>query len=261
MALAAANKDRAWEMSARNPSALLRFCSAGACAMVVIGCAQKSLTIPAVSPLLGQPKPFTLFHEPFQQLDPQRWREVEVKGQTQFSIEDLDGSRVLKAHSRAAASILLSPFRFDPKTYRGLSWRWRVDRLLDAEDLTRKSGSDAVARVYVYFDTHGLPWQKRNLDYVWSSTLPVGTIRPSAYAESSMIIVVESGAEHLGTWRTVRRDIPDDYRRCYKEDPPNVLAIGLMTDADSTHSEAVAYYDDIMIVREMLPAQPAEVSP
>ena len=206
--------------------------------------------LPVVSPLLGQPPPLTLFHEPFHTLDPTRWREIEIKGNTVFGIEDVDGVRVLKAHSNQSASILLAPFRFKPDRYPWLSWRWRVDQLLEHEDLKTKAGSDAAARVYVYFNTPGLPWKKRNLDYVWSSVLPVGTILPSAFADSSMVIVVDSGPEHLGTWRAVTRNIPEDYRRCFGEDPPEVVAIGLVTDGDSTHTEATAYYDEILITRE-----------
>jgi len=206
---------------------------------------------PLVSPMVAEwiPTPVVdlLFSEPFDQLDPTRWKEIEVKGRTTYTIEDLDGGRSVKAHSRAAASILLCPFRFNPDTYEWISWRWRVDRLLEQEALDRKEGSDAVARLYVYFDTGGLPWQKRNLDYVWSAHLPVETILTSAYSKTSKIIVAESGAEHLGTWRWIKRNIEEDYRRCFGDDPPRVVAIGLMTDTDNTQTEAIAYVDDLMV--------------
>jgi hypothetical protein len=99
----------------------------------------------------------------------------------------------------------------------------------------------------VYFETPGLPWQKRNIDYVWSASLPVGTILSSAFSSSSKIIVVESGATALGQWRTVERNLEDDYEQCFGEDPPDVIAIGVMTDTDNTAGEAVAYYDDLHI--------------
>lgn len=225
------------------------------------GCSKTGgLTLPAFPmPELPVVPPLTLFHEPFQTLDARRWREIEVKDNTTFTIEDLDGGRALKAHSNHSASILVAPFRFKPDRYPWLSWRWRVDQLLEHEDLRTKAGSDAAARVYVYFDTPGFPWQKRNLDYVWSSGLPVGTILPSAFADSSLVIVVDSGPEHLGTWRAVTRNIPEDYRRCFGQDPPDVLAIGLMTDGDSTHAEATAYYDEILITRD--PPSSSDSSP
>jgi hypothetical protein len=225
--------------------------------LLAAACARNPLAIsiaqPIISPLIPSPKPSMLFLEPFHVLDPQRWREVEVDGQTHYTVEALEGEQILKAHSRSGASILLCPFRFDPDIYEWLSWRWRVDRLVEEEDLSRKGGSDAAARVYVYFATQGLPWQKRNIDYVWSAHLPVGTLLSSAYSGQSKILVVDSGPAHLGKWRTVNRNIEEDYERCFGQDPPDVVAIGLMVDTDNTRSEALAYFDDLMISRNKPP--------
>jgi len=190
-----------------------------------------------------------LWLEPFDVLDPAQWREVEVRGRTDYHVVDLEGRRCLTAHSRAGGSILLHTVRFDPDIYEWLSWRWRVDQLVDGENLTRKEGSDAAARVYVYFDTKGLPWQKRSLDYLWSASLPVGTVLQSAYSPASQIIVVESGTSSLGKWQAMERNIEDDYKRYFGEDPPDVIAIGLMSDTDNTRKEAVAYFDDVRVSR------------
>ncbi|MBI4341197.1 MAG: DUF3047 domain-containing protein [Candidatus Omnitrophica bacterium] len=195
-------------------------------------------------------QPFVLWSEPFDVLDPLRWREIDVKRRTDYAIVDLEGRRCLKAHSRDGASILISPVGFDPSDHKWLSWEWRVDRLVEGEALRLKRGSDAPARLYVYFKSAGLPWQKRNLDYVWSSTLPVGTVLESPYSDSSKIIVVESGSAALGQWRRVERNLHDDYRRCFMEEPPPVVAIGVMNDTDNTHSEALAYFDELRIARE-----------
>ena len=115
----------------------------------------------------------------------------------------------------------------------------------------REDGSDAAARVYVYFETKGLPWQKRSLDYVWSASLPVGTILSSAYSSKSKIIVVESGPAHLGEWQGVERNLEDDYARCFgTQDLPDVIAIGLMSDTDNTGGSALAYFDELQVSRE-----------
>ena len=143
--------------------------------------------------------------------------------------------------------MLLHPLHFDPETYRWLSWHWRVERPVTGEALERKEGSDAAARVYVYFETAGLPWQKRNIDYVWSASLPVGTILSSAFSTASKIIVVEGGSDSLGQWRMIERNLAEDYTRCFGDNPPDVVAIGVMTDTDNTAGEAMAYYDDLQI--------------
>jgi hypothetical protein len=59
--------------------------------------------------------------------------------------------------------------------------------------------------------------------------------------------VVESGAGRLGQWAEYERDIYDDYRRAFDEEPPRISGIAIMTDADGTGESAVAYYGDIFL--------------
>ena len=216
------------------------------------GCSTQQVTVPLMPPLIPTPKPSVLWAESFDALDPHRWRNVEVHGFTHYAAVVLEGRACLKAHSQAVASILLTPVQFDPNVYEWLSWDWRVDKLVDGEALQRKDGSDAAARLYVYFETRALPWQKRNLDYVWSASLPVGTALESAYAPSSKILVVDSGPAFLGQWRHVERNIKEDYRRRFGKNPPRVIAIGMMTDTDNTATEALAYFDDVRVSRKSL---------
>lgn len=213
----------------------------------------RRLPIPFIPQLLSSPTVPIVWAESFDALRPEYWREVEVKRKTQYDVVEIEGRHCLRAQSRDGASILLSAVRFDPEVYEWLSWEWRVDQHVAGESLDHKDGSDVAARVYVYFDTIGLPWQKRSLDYVWSATLPVGTILESAYASSSKMLVVESGTTHLGTWRAVERNLEDDYERCFgKSNVPKVIAIGLMSDTDNTHGEALAYFDELRVARESI---------
>ena len=184
-----------------------------------------------------------------------------MKGKTQYTIGEIDGGRSLQAGSHGGhTSILLTPVRITPKTNVWLSWRWRVERPVAAEDLHTRKGGDAAARVYVYYDIKGLPWQKRSVDYVWSSKLPTETVLSSPFSKESQLIVANSDGA-LGVWRTVRRNLREDYVRCFGEDPPDVVAIGLMTDTDSAGGDAVAYYDDLAITREPPTTPPANISP
>jgi len=202
-------------------------------------------------PLIPAPAAPVLWAESFDHWDSGRWHDVEVHRRTEYQVIVLDGRPCLQARSRNGASILLTQVRFNPETYEWLSWEWRVDRLVGGEALERKEGSDASARVYVYFETRGLPWQKRNLDYVWSASLPVGTLLSSAFSAESRIIVAESGEHALGRWRRVARNLEEDYERAFGEGPlPDVIAIGLMTDTDNTGSEALAYFDELRVSRQ-----------
>lgn len=239
--------------------ALLTVAGCGWALILECGCATQRPTIPVGPPRISPPQAAELWSEPFDALDPTRWREVEVRGQTRYHVVDLEGRRCLQAESQAGASILLSAVRADPETYRWLSWHWRVDRHVAGEALERKEGSDVAARVYVYFDTHGPPWQKRNIDYVWSASLPVGTKLDSAHSSQSKIIVAESGSASLGRWRSVERNLEEDYRWCFGEEPSDVVAIGVMTDTDNTGTEALAYFDDLRLSRS--PSAPGAQPP
>ena len=236
--------------SQRGRQACARAAVSLAVAASAAGCTGRRLTVPLMPPFLASPAASVLWSEPFDALNPEWWREMEVRGHTQYEVVTLDGRSCLRATSHQAASILLAPVQFDPDTHEWLSWDWRVDRLVEREALERKDGSDAAARVYVYFESAGLPWQKRNLDYVWSASLPVGTVLTSAYSSSSKILVVESGPASLGQWRTVERNLEDDYERGFgKAGLRDVIAIGLMSDTDNTGGDALAYFDELRVSR------------
>ena len=197
-----------------------------------------------------------MWAEPFHELNRRRWREVELRHRTRYDVVTLDGRRCLRAQSHASASILLSAVHVNPETSPWLSWEWRVDRLVEGEALERKDRSDAAARVYVYFETKGLPWQKRSVDYVWSASLPIGTILNSPYTSTSKMLVVESGSAALGQWRGIQRHLKEDYERCFGAPSPPVVAIGLMSDTDNTAGEALAYFRELRISRA--PVSPSQ---
>lgn len=218
-------------------------------AMSAAGCVRPPGPVSPLKPSTEPDAAPVLLQEPFESLDSARWREIDVKGRTDYAIaRDENGDGYLSAHSRAGASVLLLPVRFNPDRYGWISWRWRVERFTGREDLTRKAGSDAAARVYVYFDTPGPAWKRDNLDYVWSERLPADLALPSAFSSWSKIIVAQSGPTP-GVWQSVRRNLADDYRRCFGRKPPDVVAIGFMTDTDTTRTEAAAAFDDLVVSR------------
>ena len=65
------------------------------------------------------------------------------------------------------------------------------------------------------------------------------------------IVVVASGRESSGTWVTEERNLLEDYRSFFGETDKNPVSkgIGILTDADNTHSHAVGDYSAIEILR------------
>jgi hypothetical protein len=44
---------------------------------------------------------------------------------------------------------------------------------------------------------------------------------------------------------TEERNVLEDYRKAFGEDPPLINGVAIMTDTDNTGESAVAYYGDI----------------
>ena len=52
--------------------------------------------------------------------------------------------------------------------------------------------------------------------------------------------MLRSGPGELGQWLTERRNVVEDYRRVFGEDPEDPRALALSIDTNDTHSEAEA---------------------
>jgi len=174
------------------------------------------------------------------------WKDEVYKGKTTYSLVTDDGRTVLKAHSVKAASGLIKKMKIDPKEYPILRWSWKIEHTLKREDVTRKSGDDFAARVYVVFPRFFF-WQTRAINYVWSARMPKDSWATNPYTSRAVIVAVESGDENAGKWITEERDYYEDYRRLFGGDPPKLGAVAIMTDTDDTQDEATAYYGDIFL--------------
>ena len=174
---------------------------------------------------------------------------------------------VVKATSEAAASGLTKEVKIDPSVFPIVQWRWKVENLLRRSDVTQKSGDDYPARLYITFeyDPEKVSLGKKlkykagqvlfgdipiaAINYIWDTKTPVGTVVDNAYTDFAKMIVVESGAAKVGTWVEESRNVYQDYRQAFGEEPPAINGVGIMTDTDNTKERAVAYYGDIRFVR------------
>lgn len=181
----------------------------------------------------------------FSKSDLSGWSDKTFKGKTDYSFAD----GALKAHSVKGASGKIKKVSIDTRNYPKLSWSWRIDHTLRHEDATRKSGDDFAARVYVIFPRTFF-WRMRAINYVWSGKLPAGSHTPSPHTANAVSIAVESGDAKAGTWVFEERNVYEDYKKTFGEDPPLMGGIAVMTDTDDTKEEVTAWYGDITLSSE-----------
>jgi hypothetical protein len=176
-----------------------------------------------------------------------KWEEKSFKGKTHYQVIREDDQWCVKATSRSAASALYYKISYDLKEHPVLKWRWKVDHVLSKGDESKKEGDDYAARVYVVFPSL-IFWNTKAINYIWANRLPVGESVPNPFTSSAVMIAVESGSTHTGRWMEERRNVLEDYRTYFGQEPPPVGAIAIMTDTDNTGEEATACYGHIQIL-------------
>ena len=83
------------------------------------------------------------------------------------------------------------------------------------------------------------------LIYIWSNKVPVGTIIPNPHTKRVQMVVASSGAAGVGKWQALSRNVLEDFRRAFGEEPGMLTDVGVLTDTDNTGGNAEAWYGDI----------------
>jgi hypothetical protein len=187
---------------------------------------------------------------------------------TDYRLVERDGVVVVQADSSAGGSGLYRKIRIDPHRNPILEWRWRVPRDSGAGGANGPSAASPPVRLSLAFDgdaskldfddrtklrlakaltPNGLPYA--SLLYVWLMNAPAEKLYSSPHTERVRHIVVESGEARLGQWVVERRNILQDYRRAFHEEPGDIVAVGLMTDYGDNGAPRRAFYGDITFSR------------
>lgn len=201
---------------------------------------------------------------------PDGWKPLTFKKIPRLTTYELvkdEAQVVVKAMSDASASGLTKEIRIDPKEFPIVRWRWKVQDLLQKSDATRKDGDDYPARLYITFeyDPDKVSFGKKlkykagqalfgdipigAINYVWETKTPVGAMIDNAYTDFVKMVVVESGPQKLGAWIEESRNIYEDYKKAFGEEPPMINGIAIMSDTDNTKERATAYYGDIVFMK------------
>jgi hypothetical protein len=195
------------------------------------------------------------------------WTLSKLKRSTYYSLVLENGKTVISAKADNSASGLIHPLaNLDARNYSQLSWRWKVEQLILGADNTRRSLEDSPVRLVVTFggDKSRLDFGDRmffsqvkavsgqdmpyaTLMYIWENRVAKETVIPNGYTGRIKMVVAESGRDKLGHWQEVKRNVYDDYKRAFGEEPGPITAIGILTDTDNTGESTHAWYGDISL--------------
>lgn len=191
-----------------------------------------------------------------------------VKSNTKYTYvhDDSLDATVLEGVADASAGALVFRFDGDAQVSSMLRFKWRAGNLIASSDPKTKAGDDYVARIYITFasDPQSASLREKTenaiantlygetpphaaLSYVFTHKARLGEIITSPFTARVKKIVVDADPESVGKWKSFTRNIYDDYKRAFGEEPTKISGIAIMVDTDNTGEKASARFADITL--------------
>jgi hypothetical protein len=200
---------------------------------------------------------------------PAEWKHLSLasfKNNTDYLLVVEDNAVVVRAMAHNSASFLGLVTDFNPHKFPTISWRWKVAQGIPGAKTAEQSKEDAPVRLMIGFagDPNKLSFKDRfaasaaqtisgqtlpyaTLMYIWGSKVAVDSITVSSRSARIRMLAVAADEQGIGQWQSYSRNLVEDFKRAFGEEPGNVTSIELMTDTDNTGADAQAYYGDITV--------------
>jgi hypothetical protein len=172
---------------------------------------------------------------------PAGWQLKERSGKGDVAFLRDDGIAAARLRSANTSFSLQKEVQVDLRKYPVLSWKWKVTKLPAAGDYRKAGSDDQAAQLFLAFS------KTRGIVYLWDTSAPAGSAGDAAapFFMSIKAIVVRSGPGDSGKWITENRNVLEDYRNLFNEEPGPVAGIRLQINSQHTRTSAESYFADI----------------
>ncbi|MFQ5735791.1 MAG: DUF3047 domain-containing protein [Thermodesulfobacteriota bacterium] len=180
---------------------------------------------------------------------PEGWEIKQWRGKAQFEVFRTDASEAIHLKSDRSSGALYRDVEFDIRDKPILHWKWKAVKLPEGADVRVKRKDDQAIQLYVIFPKWPSVVNSRVLGYIWDTTAPKDAFIPSTKSSKTRYVVIRSGPEGLGRWFSEERNVYDDYRKSFNEEPPGVGRVSVMIDSDDMGTTAESYISGIYFSR------------
>jgi DUF3047 family protein len=166
-----------------------------------------------------------------------------------FEVVSDSATRGLHLKSENDSSTISKELKVDVKEFPILQWRWKVVVLPKGGDARHKNTDDEAAQLYVTFPRFPSAVRSRIIGYIWDSTAPVGSRFQSQKVGTVTFVVVRSGDADRGRWIVEQRNVFDDYKAIYGEEPTETEKVGgvsISINSQNTRSRAESFFGEIL---------------
>ncbi len=159
-----------------------------------------------------------------------------------------DGVHAVRLHSKDALTFLEKKVNIDIREFPIVTWKWKVENILYGIDEKTKEGDDHPIRIFFVFEPdeskqslwfrtkrfiyldriHGHPMGGRFTEYLWSSHLHSGEIINDPGKPWQKLMVIEGGSQNIGKWLSYKRNLYEDFKELYGEEPGRLIFIGIL---------------------------------
>lgn len=181
---------------------------------------------------------------------PQGWELSESEGKADLALVKEDGIQALRMRSNSSSYSLQKEVKVDLKQTPFLVWEWKVTESPEGGDFRTKETNDQAAQLLVVF--RWTIFRKQVIAYIWDSTAPQGTTGddPSSAVVPFLTVktvVVESGGGEKGRWITETRNVVEDYKRLFGEEPEKIVGVRIQINSQHTKSRAESYWRSVVL--------------
>jgi hypothetical protein len=168
-----------------------------------------------------------------------------------FAVVEQEGGKVLHLKSAGEGSTISKEIKgkVNLKETPILEWTWKAVALPQGADARKKETDDEAAQLYVTWPRFPEAVRSRIVGYIWDTTAPAGSVFKSQKTGTVTYFVLRSGPADVGKWVTERRNVLEDFKKAYGEEPddPGILSFGI--DSDDVKGTAESYMGAIRFVK------------
>lgn len=178
---------------------------------------------------------------------PPPWRLIVRQGKADVGITTEGDMKFLRLACKSSSFAVERKLSLSLNDTPYMTWTWKALKLPRSGDIRRKDANDQALQILLAFENG------RVLSYVWDSGAPSGTV-----ADESMgwpfnlrvkVIVVRSGSAGEGLRLVEKRNVADDYRRLFNEEPGRMKGVRVQSNTQYTGDTAEGMLGTIVFSR------------
>jgi len=173
---------------------------------------------------------------------PKGWQLKEKSGKADLKVVKDGEMHAVLFRSADTSFSLQKEVSVDVKQYPVLTWKWKAVKLPKGGDFRKSGTDDQAAQLFLAFT------KTRAIVYIWDTTAPQGLMESTSPVPfmTVKVVVVRSGPAELGKWITETRNVYEDYRKLYGDEPPTIGGFRLQINSQHTGTTAESMFADVV---------------